>query len=85
MEGIKVINGCSLGEDIHLEDLRQRFDAVFIGVGLGAVNELGIENEQLSSVENAIDYIAALRQSEDFEPVAGRRASGCHWRWYDRD
>ena len=63
--GIAVKNGVRLGIDFVLEELRESYDAVFIGVGLGAVNELGVGNELLGGVENAIDYIADLRQAPD--------------------
>ena len=41
------------------------FDAVFLGVGLGQSNDLGIEGEDKRGVINAIDYIAELRQADD--------------------
>ena len=63
--GIDVRSGVSLGEDITLTQLRHDFDAVFLGVGLGNVNALGLEGEDLDGVENAIDYIADLRQADD--------------------
>jgi glutamate synthase (NADPH/NADH) small chain len=63
--GIEVRSGTSLGGDITLSALVDEYDAVFIGVGLGDVNELGIEGEDLPGVENAIDYIAELRQADD--------------------
>jgi glutamate synthase (NADPH/NADH) small chain len=63
--GIDVRNGMSLGEDFTLAELRGRYDAVFLGVGLGAVNELGVDGEDMPGVENAIEYIAALRQTPD--------------------
>jgi len=71
--GIEVKNNMALGTDFTLSELRKEYDAVFIGLGLGAVNELGIENEDLDGVESAIDYIAELRQSDDMSslPVGG--------------
>jgi dihydropyrimidine dehydrogenase (NAD+) subunit PreT len=36
-------------------------DAVFLGVGLGAIHRLGIAGEQLPGVTNALDYIAAYK------------------------
>jgi glutamate synthase (NADPH/NADH) small chain len=67
--GIDVKNNMALGADITLSALREQYDAVFIGVGLAAVNELGIENEDLEGVESAIDYIAELRQSDDMSAL----------------
>ncbi len=63
--GIEVKNGVTLGEDISVTRLRDEYDAVFLGVGLGGVNELGIEGEELPGVENAVEYIADLRQASD--------------------
>jgi glutamate synthase (NADPH/NADH) small chain len=67
--GIEVRNGVALGTDVSLAQLREEYDAVFIGLGLGAVNELGLPNEDLPGVESAIDYIAELRQSEDLSTL----------------
>ncbi len=61
--GIEVRNGMALGQDVSLAELREDYDAVFIGVGLGAVNDLAIDS--LPGVLNAIDYIADLRQADD--------------------
>ena len=63
--GIEVRNGITLGEDITVTQLRDDYDAVFLGVGLGGVNVLGIEGEELPGVENAVEYIADLRQATD--------------------
>jgi dihydropyrimidine dehydrogenase (NAD+) subunit PreT len=67
--GIEVRNGTALGDDVTLAELRDEYDAVFIGLGLAAVNELGLENEDLPGVESAIDYIAELRQSDDLSSL----------------
>lgn len=72
--GIELRNNVALGTDLTLDELCEQYDAVFLGIGLGAVNELGITDEDLVGVENAIDYIAALRQATDKStlPVARR-------------
>jgi len=63
--GIEIRGGMSLGIDITLDELREEFDAVFLGFGLGGVNKLGIANEDVAGVLNAVNYIAELRQAED--------------------
>ncbi len=63
--GIEVNAGVSLGQDITVTRLRDDHDAVFLGVGLAGINRLGIEGEELSGVENAIEFIAKLRQATD--------------------
>jgi len=72
--GIEVRAGTALGQNITLQELREQYDAVFLGFGLGGVNGLGLEHEQLEGVANAVDYIAELRQSADRSRLpVGRR------------
>jgi len=68
--GIDVENNVELGVDFSLAELRDKYEAVFLGLGLGSVNNLGIDNENLLGVENAIDYIADLRQTDDKSALA---------------
>jgi glutamate synthase (NADPH/NADH) small chain len=67
--GVSVEHGRALGRDFSLADLRRDFDAVFLGIGLGGVNAPGIEGADLSGVEDAVDFIARLRQAEDLAAV----------------
>lgn len=72
--GITIESGKALGRDVSLAELRDRFDAVFLGLGLGGTNGLGIEGEELEGVRDAIAYIAELRQAEDLASLpVGRR------------
>ena len=63
--GISVETGKALGRDVTLDELAASFDAVFLGLGLGAVNALGVPGEELDGVDDAVDYIAGLRQASD--------------------
>jgi glutamate synthase (NADPH/NADH) small chain len=72
--GIELKTGQALGRDVTLGQLRQDFDAVFLGMGLGGVNALQLEGEDFKGVEDAVDYIARLRQAKDKSALAvGRR------------
>lgn len=72
--GIAVENGQALGRDFTLADLKQDFDAVFLGMGLAGVNALGTEGEGASGSIDAVDWIAELRQAEDLGAMpVGRR------------
>ena len=62
--GIDVRNGQSLGTDFSLADLRDEYDAVFLGFGLGGVNELRLENDRAEGIVDAVEYIASLRQAD---------------------
>jgi len=63
--GIAIEYGRALGRDVYLADLAATYDAVFLGMGLGGVNALGAENEDAEGVEDAVDFIAELRQASD--------------------
>ena len=73
--GVEVRRGRALGRDVTLEDLRRDYDAVFIGMGLGSTNKLGLPREsELENVVDAVDYIARLRQASDLSTLpVGRR------------
>jgi glutamate synthase (NADPH/NADH) small chain len=71
--GIDLETGKSLGEDFHLSDLRREFDAVFIGLGQNAVNALGMENETVDGVYNAVDFIELIRQKDLSSLPVGRQ------------
>jgi len=63
--GITVKHNRVLGADSTLQQLKADYDAVFIGIGLGAVNELSIEGSDLDGVVDAVEFIELLRQSND--------------------
>lgn len=67
--GISVECGMKLGQHISLDDLRQRFDAVFLGVGMAGVNALGLEGEDLAGVVDAVGYIAEVRQADELSQL----------------
>jgi dihydropyrimidine dehydrogenase (NAD+) subunit PreT len=72
--GIELRCGQMLGRDFMLADLRRDFDAVFLGLGLQAVNALGSDDDDLGGVEDAVAFIEALRQSPDLSTLPiGRR------------
>ena len=73
--GIEIRRGQALGRDVKLGDLRRDYDAVFLGMGLGATNKLGLPREtELENVIDAVDYIARLRQAKDLSTLpVGRR------------
>ncbi len=71
--GIKVETGKRLGRDFTLAELMSDYDAVFLGMGLGGVNDLDFDEEP-DGVEDAVDYIAELRQADDLAALpVGRR------------
>jgi len=64
--GIELRPGQALGRELTLDGLRREFDAVFLGLGLGAVNPSGLAG---SHVRDAVDFIAGLRQADDLSTL----------------
>ena len=71
--GITPKLNCRLGRDITLDGLLAEFDAVFLGLGLGGVNALGIPEPQVAGLRDAVDFIAELRQNAPQIVPVGRR------------
>jgi glutamate synthase (NADPH/NADH) small chain len=72
--GISIESGQMLGETISLAELRETFDAVFLGLGLAGARHAHIPGEFLPGVRDAVDFIAELRQAKDKSTVKlGRR------------
>jgi dihydropyrimidine dehydrogenase (NAD+) subunit PreT len=63
--GITVRHHWKLETTAQLETLRKDYDAVFLGMGLSTTQALGIPGEALAGVQDAVDFIATLRQTED--------------------
>jgi glutamate synthase (NADPH/NADH) small chain len=63
--GINVSNDQILDRDFTLDSLRSEFDAVFLGLGLSATNSLGIPSIDATGVQDAVDFIAELRQATE--------------------
>lgn len=62
--GIDIQHEQALGDTLTLKTLEEQSDAVFLGVGLGGTNKLGLDQEMLTGVEDAIDFIERLRQAD---------------------
>lgn len=57
--GVRIETRSELGSDLTLDDLRARFDAVFLGLGLGATPAMGIAGE-----EHVLDGLAYIERSK---------------------
>jgi glutamate synthase (NADPH/NADH) small chain len=72
--GIEIRNSWKLERASQLQALQKDYDAVFLGMGLSSTAQLGVPGENLQGVQDAVDFISALRQSEDLSTLpVGRR------------
>ena len=66
--GVEFRLGVEVGTDI--EKLEREFDAIFLGLGLGASHRMGVPGEELPGVIDALSFIARYKTDK---PQAGRR------------
>lgn len=65
--GVKFHYGVRVGRDITLEELKEKYDAVFIGVGAHKPNSMGCEGEELKGVYQAVDILRRVALGEEVE------------------
>lgn len=63
--GIDIAYGKRLGDNISIDTLQSKHDAVFLGMGLAGVNGLGLKNTDHDGVVDAVEFIANLRQAKN--------------------
>lgn len=56
-----------VGAAVALDDLEREFDYIFVGVGLGAMERLGIPGEDRPEVVDALRFIAHYKTSHDVQ------------------
>ncbi|MBE2181763.1 MAG: NAD(P)-dependent oxidoreductase [Chthoniobacterales bacterium] len=77
--GVEFRYDTAVGRDISVADLERDFDALFLGLGLGGANRLGIPGEDLPEVVDALDFIEWIRTRPLQDVPVGRRVAvlGC--------
>jgi glutamate synthase (NADPH/NADH) small chain len=71
--GVEIHIGVEVGRDVDLPTLRRDHDAVFLGIGLGGTQPLGIPGEDLPGVHEALAFIRAYKTRPLGEVPVGRR------------
>lgn len=65
--GIEVKTNTALGRDVSLEELREKYDAVFLGVGAWRSRKMGIPGEELEGVMHGIEFLRKVNMGEKVE------------------
>lgn len=66
--GIEIKYNKELGKEVTLPQLKEEYDAVFLGMGVGLARRLDIPGEELEGVVDAIEFIYNLR-SKTFNQI----------------
>ena len=67
--GIEVKYEMELGSNLTINELQKKYDAVYLGFGVGLARQLGIPGEELEGVVDAIHFIYNIR-SKGYPAVA---------------
>lgn len=73
--GVELRCGIAVGRDLPAAQLEKDFDAIFVGIGLGAASRLRIPGEELPEVVDALDFIADLHTTPLGNVPVGRRVA----------
>ena len=66
--GVEIRSNIAVGRDINVAQLEREFDAIFLGIGLGATDDLQIPGEELQGCRDAISFIEETK-SKNFTDV----------------
>jgi glutamate synthase (NADPH/NADH) small chain len=65
--GGEIRTGVQAGKDVSFDQLESQFDVIFIGVGLGPTQRLGIPGDDLEGVVDAVRFIADYKIEARYE------------------
>jgi glutamate synthase (NADPH/NADH) small chain len=71
--GVEIRSGVTVGKDIPLAQIEAEFDAVFLGVGLGATDQLKIPGEELEGSLDSLTFIEQTKTKAFSDILIGRR------------
>lgn len=66
--GVEFRLNCEVGRDISFAELESEHNAVFVGIGLGQTNMLGIPGEELANVIDAMSFIEQVK-TRDWDSI----------------
>ncbi len=63
--GVEIVTGASIGGSIGFDELKGRYDATFIGVGLGYQPGLGVPGEDLPGILRAGEFLRRVARGSE--------------------
>lgn len=62
--GVEVKHGVKIGQDITIQELRQKYDAVLITIGASTDKKLGLEGEDADGILSAVEFLRNVGKNE---------------------
>jgi dihydropyrimidine dehydrogenase (NAD+) subunit PreT len=73
--GVNIKTGISVGTDISFSELHKKYDAVFLGIGLGESHALSVNGEELPGVISALDFIEQVKTENWSSVPVGKKVA----------
>ncbi|NJD21626.1 MAG: NAD(P)-dependent oxidoreductase [Melioribacter sp.] len=73
--GVDLKTEIMIGKTVKVDDLLNKHDALFLGVGLGESPQLSIPGEELSGVVGALDFIEKVKTENWHDIQVGKRVA----------
>ncbi|NNG28260.1 MAG: NAD(P)-dependent oxidoreductase [Ignavibacteriaceae bacterium] len=73
--GVNIQTEVTIGKDITITDLKNKHDAIFIGIGLGESPSLRIPGEILKGVYGALEFIEIVKRENWSSVDVGKRVA----------
>jgi glutamate synthase (NADPH/NADH) small chain len=73
--GVEIKSGVTVGRDISIAEIQHDYDAVFIGIGLGATEALHIPGEDLEGCRDALSFIEETKSKSFDQVMVARRVA----------
>jgi len=70
--GMKLVLNCEVGKDLTFEEIANKHDAMFIGVGATKAKNAGLAGEQAANVYAAMDYLTNI-QKKNFKTAYDKK------------
>jgi len=60
--GMKLLTGSEIGRNVSFDELRNKYDAIFLGIGAKRGNKAGIGGEEFGGVYQAMEFLGASQK-----------------------
>jgi dihydropyrimidine dehydrogenase (NAD+) subunit PreT len=71
--GVEIRSGITVGKEVSIAQIEAEFDAIFLGVGLGATDQLRIPGEELEGSLDSLSFIEQTKTKAFSDIIIGRR------------
>src|SRR5207302_8662812 len=73
--GVEIKSNVEVGSGISIAELERDFDSIFIGIGLGGTDDLGIPGEELEGCCDALSFIKHTKDMAFEKVIVGNRVA----------